>query len=41
MLYCAIPIGNRPERGAVVIQSRPAPYPKKRLGQLDLVEAGL
>jgi hypothetical protein len=35
----AFPLGTRRQRAAVAIAPRPAPYPKKHLGQLDLFEA--
>jgi hypothetical protein len=35
----AFPIGTRRQRAAVTIGPRPAAYPKKHLGQLDLFEA--
>jgi hypothetical protein len=35
----AFPIGTRRQRAAVTIAPRPASYPKKHRGQLDLFEA--
>ena len=37
----AFPLGTRRQRAAVAIAPRPAPYPKKHLGQFGLFEAAV